>query len=136
MGNERTLGVAGSGCFGGADVIGGEIRPPEANGGRSGAVAFVLEGAGGSAGSATSSIGLAGLGSTSLAGAGPAVFNGTRIGGGVAGVAGTTAGVVGTAAGATATGGRIAIGGRWITGGTGGADADGSSSLSPPLRSA
>ena len=77
--------------------------------------------------------------SIGLAGAGPAVFDGTRIGGaGAAGVAGTAAGVADAATGVvgTTTGGRIAIGGRWITGGAGGAGTDGSSSLSPPLRSA
>ena len=98
----------------------------------------MLAGGAVSAGSLLSSIG--------LAGPGPAVFDGTRIGGaGAAGVAGTAAGVAGIAAGVadaatgvvgTTTGGRIAIGGRWITGGDGGAGTDGSSSLSPPLRSA
>ena len=113
----------GSGCFGGPAKIGGESGPPDANGGRSGAVAFLVA----AGGSVTST-----AGSTGLAGTAAAC-------GGLTGCAGTgAAGALGAAATeAAATGGRIAIaslGGGAITGG--GASTGGASSLSPPLRSA
>ena len=125
----------GSGCFGGPAKIGGESGPPDANGGRSGAVAFLVP-AGGSVTSTADSTGLAGTAAacgclTGCAGTGCA-------GTGCAGTGGDTgaAGALGAAATeAAVTGGRIAIAGLSGEGG-GGAATGGASSLSPPLRSA
>lgn len=134
MGNDGTFGATGSGCFGGAaeigGAIGGEMGPPDAKGGRSGAIAF-----GAVTVSAASAAGSTGFGGATTGCAG-------RTGG--AGAGGTT-GAVGIVAEGATTGGRIAIGGRCITtgggggggGGTaGGVGSTGSSSKSPPLRSA
>jgi len=129
-GSDGTFGATGSAGFA-AGAIGGEMRPPAASGGRRGATAFGFAAAAGSAPSA----------------AGSAAFNGTANGPdgrtGCAGAVGTAAVALGTVTAGAATGGRIAADDRCTvtTGGggaTGGAEcaSAGSSSMSPPLRSA